>query len=227
MYTDTHAADAAVGETVETTAVEAPKSSGLKVPVTKSKGFIEVDTSKLPDAVYREAMILGLKALANRGMTKITKETYPNADELKVAAQAQAEKNLAAMYSGKVRISGSKADKVSGKVMTEARRLAKITVKEALKAENIKLSHVSAKDITAAANALIAADPEYVEKAKATIEALDNKQEASAKKIDVRALVPVDPKKVKAEADEKAAAAATLSKTQASKTQVRSRPQAR
>src|SRR5258705_2316138 len=101
---------------------EGEVSTTLRVPVTKAKGSIEVDTGSLPEHVYREALVQGLKVLINRGMTKLTKEAYPDADVLKAAAMEKAEETLQNMYDGKIRImGGAKSDKVPREVMTEAR----------------------------------------------------------------------------------------------------------
>lgn len=198
-----------------------------RVPVTKAgkEAGIDINLDDLPDNVYREVVAQGLKVVLNRGMTKITKETYPQADQLKAAALAKATETAANMKAGKIRIVGAKSDKVSGKVQTEARRIAKNLVKAEMKKQGIKVSYVDAKDITAAANALISANPEIVEMAKASIE----KQEAEASsmsKIDIKALVPENSaKKAKVEA-EKAKAKTQLSATQAGRVKptVRQKP---
>lgn len=190
----------------------------VTVQVTKSKSTVDIDTEKLPQDVYEYALLQGLKVIANRGMSKITKETYPNADELKVAAQAMAEKNIVAMYEGKVRmVGGAKKSKASGAVMTEARRLAKNLIKDEMKKAGIKVSHVAAKDITAAANALLDTMPELLEQAQTNLKAREDEAKGVGTKINIAELVKADPDKVaKAEA-KKAAKAGTLSATQAGK----------
>lgn len=151
----------------DTTEATATPSSILNIPVTKSKGHIEVDTSKLPDDVYREVLIQGLKVLANRGMSKITKASTKDEAELKSLAQDQAEKNLQAMYDGKIKFSaGVKAKKASGKVMTEAMRLARGIVKDEIKKSGGKVSHYEASEITKAAKAYIEADPSIIQMAE-------------------------------------------------------------
>lgn len=143
----------------------------LTIPVTKGKGSVQFDTDQLPVDVFAEAMLQGLKVLVNRGMSKITKETYPEAEEMKAAAMAKAAENVEAINTSKIKFTGGKsANKVSGAVQTEARRLARNLVKDALKAAKIKISTVEAKEITAAANALLAEDPSIFEKAKANLE---------------------------------------------------------
>ena len=181
-----------------------------QVPVTKGKGTVEIDSDALPEAVYKEVFLQGLKVVTNRGTTKITKETYPDAEQLKAAAMAKAQEQVAAMLAGKIRIMGAKTDKVSGAVMTEARRLARNLVKDAMKREGIKVSHVEASEITKAANALLAAQPELIEQAKTSLEERGKVKVG----IDVKA-IPVSDKKVKAAAAKKAKDKATLSATQA------------
>lgn len=145
----------------------ATPSTILVIPVTKSKGSIEVDTSKLPDDVYREVLIQGLKVLANRGMSKITKASTKDEAELKALAQAQAEKNHEAMLAGKIKFSaGTKAKKASGKVMTEAMRLARGIVKDEIKRSGGKVSHYEASEITKAAKAYLEADPAILAQAE-------------------------------------------------------------
>lgn len=141
----------------------------MNVTITKGKGTIEVDTDTIPEAVYAEALLQGLKVLLNRGMSKITKETYPQAEEMKAAAMAKAAENLVAVNESKIRFTGGKPKQATGAIMTEARRLAKNVVKDEMKRQGIKISHVEASEITKAANALLDQDPSFVEQAKANI----------------------------------------------------------
>lgn len=186
----------------------------LIVPVVKAKQTLTFDTDKIPENVYAEALRLGLKELVNRGMTKLTKAAFKDVQEdLAAAVMEVAQKNFDNILAGKIRIAGAKSDKASGKVMVEARRLAKAAVKEELKRQNIKVSYVSAKDLTEAANALIASDPSFIEKAKVNVaetEATKNEALSSIVKS-----VKVDEKLVKADAEKKAAAKAALSAAQA------------
>lgn len=190
----------------------------LSVPVTKGKSKLDIDTDRLPEIVFKEALIQGLKVILNRGGTKVNKEAYPDPEMLKVAAMEVAEKNLTAMYEGKIRIMGAKADKVSGAVMTEARRLARAVVKDELKKAGHKISYIAASEITKAANALIAADPSFVDKASANLEMLVAEGEAQAQALGgIISAVPIDEKKKAAAEAKKAAAKETLSAIQAGK----------
>lgn len=175
-----------------------------------------MDTSRLPDEVYREALLQGLKVIAERAMSKITKEAYPNEAERKAAIKAKAEANIQDMYDGKTKITGKAAvKKASGAVMTEAMRLARNLVKDAMKAAKIKISHVKASEITAAAKELIASDPSIVEKAEANLKA----REAMPVKINIASLIHVDPELVAKDEAAKAKKAADkpLSAKQAGK----------
>ena len=167
----------------------------LNVPCTKGKGTVAINTeTDLPDAVYAEALLQGLKVLMNRGMSKITKETYPDAEEMKAAAMAKAAENLEAIREGKIRFTGgAKSNKASGAVMTEARRLARNLVKDEMKRQGIKISHVEASEITKAANALLEEDPSLIETAKANLE----ERQKVPVKINVKS-IPISQKKVAA-----------------------------
>ncbi len=175
--------------------------ANLQIPVTKSKGTVEIDTDNLPDAVYKEALLQGLKVLVNRGMSKITKDTYTTPEELTAAAQAKAEENVIAIKEGNIKFSGgAKVKKASGAVMTEARRVARNLVKDAIKAAGMKVSHVEASEITKAANALIETDPTIIEMAKTNLEAREKVPVAAA----IIAGIPISEKLVKASEARKA-----------------------
>lgn len=198
----------------------------LSVPITKGKGAIDVDTSAIPEDVYAEALLQGLKVLLNRGASKITKETYPEAVELQAAAMAKAQDQLALVLDSKIKFTGSKAsNKASGEVMTEARRLAKNIIKDEMKRAGIKISHVEPKEITAAANELLKADPSLIETAKANLEA--RKATPVSDKISIKSLIKESPALIaKAEEKKAKAKAGTLSKTQAGKVKPRQKPSA-
>lgn len=178
-------------------------STMVQIALKNAAGTIEVDTAKLPDDVYREALMQGLKVIAERGMSKITKANIPDEAERRAEIKAKAEANVQEMYDGKTKITGQKATKkASGAVMTEAMRLARNLVKDAMKANKIKISTVKASEITKAAKALLDADASIV----ATAEENLRQREATPLKIDITALIHADPELV-AKADAKAAAA--------------------
>jgi len=196
----------------------------MQVPVTKGKGTVTVDTETIPEPVYQEALALGLKVLANRGTSKITKTTYPKEDELHAAAMEAAEKQVVLINTGKIKFTGQKKAKgASGAVMTEARRLARVIVKDELKSNGIKISHVEASEITKAANELLEAMPDLVEQAKANL--AEREKKALPDGIDISKLVKVSPTLVAKAEEKKAKAKTTLSAKQAGKPKVRAKPQ--
>lgn len=210
-------------QTTDSPAVEAHKS--FPIPVTKGKGTINIVPDDIPLEVYTEALLLGLKELMNRGMSKLTKASF-NGDEaaLAKAAMDQGEKNYEAIMEGKIKFAGKKASKgESAAVMTEARRLAKALVKDGIKAAGMKISHVEPKDITAAANALLAEDPSLIAQAKVNLE----ERAKVPVKVDITKLIKESPKLVaKAEAANaaKKAEKKPLSATQAGKVKPRAKP---
>ena len=207
-----------------------------QIPVTKSKGLVEIDTDKIPEEVYAEALRLGLKELVNRGATKITKAGYNNADAVKAGhadaeahmradAQAKALEQVELVRTGKIRFAaGTKAKKASGVVMTEARRLAKNIVKDQIKKAGGKISHFEAKEITAAANALLESEmgKDIIADAEANISARESKE---VKGIDIMSLVKASPA-LAAKAEARNAEKKTLSAKQAGKVAPRAKPKA-
>lgn len=196
-------------------------SAEITFALKNGAGEVSVDTSKLPDDVYREALMQGIKVLAERAMSKITKAAYPDEAERKAAIHAKALVNIEDMYAGKTKITGQKAVKVSGVVKTEAMRLARNLVKDAIKRANKKISHYKASEITTAAKALLEQSPEILATAEANLKA----REAAPAKINVMSLIKEDPALVaKAEADNaKKKANKPLSAKQAGKVQPRTK----
>lgn len=162
------------------------QSAIVAIPL-KGKTSIDVDLNELmqslPAEAIREIMIQGLKHVLGAKMTKIAKELVGD-------IQAQAAKNLENL---KVGVFGraSKPKGVSGAVMTEARRIARLLVKDELKRQKLKVSHYTAAEITAAANGLIDANPGLLKQAEENISA----RSAGTIKIDLGGLRE-DPVKV-------------------------------
>ncbi len=201
---------------VEVDTAETP-STFITFPIKSGGGLVDVDTSKLPDHVYKEALMQGLKVLAERGMSSLTKAKLPNEAERKAAIKAKAEENIQEMYDGKTKITGeTKAKPVNGAVMTEAMRLARNLVKDWMKSKKIKISTVKASQITESAKVMLNNDPSIIETAKANLAARAN----VPIKVDLSALIHADPELVR-KADAKAAKAKAdkpLSAKQAGKT---------
>lgn len=198
----------------------------LKVIITKAGETLEVDTNAIPPDAYRIIVMEGLKAVLNKGMSKIKTKDLEGEDleKAKAAALAKAKENLEQVMADKLRKAGAKGEKVSGKVKTEAMRLARNLVKDGLKAQKLKISHYSASDITEAAKLVLEENPELMEQAKDNLA----EREATPVKINLGALKP-DPKKVEAaeKAKAKKAAEKPLSAKQAGMTAKRKgQPQA-
>ena len=203
----------------------------IKIAVTKGKDVVEIDTDALPQAVYEEALMQGLKVLVNRGMSKITKAEYGDEAIVRTEAMFKARANVDDILAGKIKFTGKAAakSKVSGAVNTEAMRIARNRVKDAIKANGMKISYVKASDITAAAKELIAAEdadnPEScIALAKITLE----KRAETPVAIDIKSLIAEDPTlREKGEAKKAAEKAERgLSATQAGKVKGR-KPKAR
>jgi hypothetical protein len=207
----------------------------INIPIAKAGGQVEIDTDQVPEDLFRYIWSVGCKAVMNRGMTKVTKALVPNEDERKTAAMEIAQKNLEAIYAGKIRMTGGvKVKAATGEINTEAMRLARLAVKDTIKEAGGKVSHYDASEITKAAKDLITADPSIVEQATANIEARKAAKPKAA--IDV-SKIAVSAKKV-AESEKKKAAdkakrdakkaekgeTAPLSKTQAGKSAPRAVP---
>jgi|HubBroStandDraft_6_1064221.scaffolds.fasta_scaffold00175_48 hypothetical protein len=165
----------------------------MQIPVVKAKADIAVDLDKLPDEMVQEIWFLGLKAMLNRGMTEVTGTDTP---QKRKDAMDAAAANLERLYEGKMRrTSGQKSAKGQGEVMTEARRLAKIEVKAALKDAGHKVSYIPASEITRLANEYLATDDgkEVIALAKDAVEKRNAKKGERKIKVDS---VKEDPKLV-------------------------------
>lgn len=225
---------------------EAQLGTNLQIPITKGKSFITVNTGDpndpdeeargdLTPAVFREALIQGMKVILNRGMSKITKEAYAgNEAEMAEAAMKKAMQTFNDMREDKIRFTGEKVKKaVSGEVMTEARNIARKYVKAALKADGKKLSAIPSKEITAAANEMIAENPEIIDEAKKVVAARNAMADGEGeKKIDLKkyaSKIKEDPKKLAEIEKEKEERKAASSAAKAGKLALRpkARPEAR
>ena len=192
----------------------------LNVPITKAGSALAIDTDALPEESFRAVVEAGLKALLNLGMSKILTKGLEG-DKLsavQAAALAKATENLENLKSGKVKKGRATAkdangNKVSGPVMTEARRLAKEVVKNEIRAAGMKISHIEASVITKAANELIAADPSFITKATENLEARSQVKTT----INISTLVHESPKLVAKAEKAKAERKTQLSAKQAGK----------
>lgn len=208
----------------------------ILVPVTKGKGNVEFCIDDLPAQVYKEVLMQGLKHFVNQGMADIKTTGLEGAEleKARAVAMEKAEKNAEKINKGEIRITGGKAKgAISGAVKTEAMRLARGLVKEALKKAGHKISTIKASDITAAAKELVEHEkkgPAIIKMAEANIKEREEK-EKGIDLGDILSSVQADPELVK-KADEKKAKAkkgkaGQLSAAQAGKVTQRARPEAR
>ena len=192
----------------------------LNIPITKAGSALSIDTDALPEESFRAVVEAGLKAILNLGMSKILTKGLEG-DQLsaaKAAALAKATENLENLKSGKVKKGRAAAkdangNKVSGPVMTEARRLAKEVVKNEIRAAGMKISHIEASVITKAANELIAADPSFIAKAQENLESRSTVKSV----VDIKTLVHESPKLIAKAEKAKAERKTQLSAKQAGK----------
>jgi hypothetical protein len=154
----------------------------IQIPVPKAGATFEVDVDQFAEAnfplpVYLEIMLQGCKTLLNRGQSKLkSSKGLEGADKEKAVAAIMevVQKQFDAMLAGETRITGGKA-KLKGverEVKAEAMRLARLAVRDAIKASGGKISHYSAKKITEAAEEVLADEergPQFMEIAKANV----------------------------------------------------------
>ena len=203
----------------------------LQIPISKGGGSVVIDTELVSQEVYNAAVLEGFKLLVNTGKAIKAAQKGLTGDELakaKAAAMKQAQENADELhkkdandnYTGKVKLPGRKAVKATGisrEVTTEAMRIARNMVKDAIKANGGKISHYEATEITKGAKVLIDNDPSIMAMAEKNIAERTAKPTSA---LDVTKLVISD-KLVKAAeekaAKQKAAKGATLSAAQAGK----------
>lgn len=159
-------------------------SKMVAIPL-KGKNSLDVDLNevleKFEGHVLEAILIKGLQALLGAKMQKI-------AVELGSDIIAKAKANLEDLRAGKVGRASAKAKGVSGAVMTEAKRIARLMVRDEIRRTGGKISHYTAAEITAAAVVLINDNPEIVTKAEQNLA----ERSAGTIKVDVSAL-KVDP----------------------------------
>ncbi len=184
----------------------------MNIPISKGVGLVlpfdidELAGEDFPVEVYKEIVYHGLKQVFNRGMSggqdKLGSAKGLDGEDLKeanAALLAKAEENVAAMRAGKLRLtSGAGKAKTKGvdrAIVTIAMRRARDLIKDALKRDGKKPSTVPAKDITAAAKAMLEGEdgPELLAEATELYNTMQAKE--SKFKIDVSGIT-VDPKLV-------------------------------
>jgi hypothetical protein len=156
----------------------------IEVPIPKAGAGVtfkvDVDilaSNDFPLPVYLEICLQGCKTLLNRGQSKLKSSKgleVKAKDEAVKAILEIVQKQYDAMIAGETRITGGKArlKGVEREVKAEAMRLARLAVRDAIKASGGKISHYSAKKITEAAEEVLADEergPQFMEIAKANV----------------------------------------------------------
>lgn len=183
----------------------------MKIPVAKAKGeYVEIDTDSIPEEMYREALLQGLKQMLGRGFSKISKATYPVEADLKKAAVEKAQANAKAVLENDqktIKLTGTTAKaKVSGEVAAEARRLARNLVKDELRKKGVKISSYPSAEITKGANAFLAHEvigPRLIAQAEANIA---ERSKIETGNVDILSIIQASPQLI-AKAEAKKAAA--------------------
>jgi hypothetical protein len=177
----------------------------MQIPISKGKDlFFPVDLDEILSEdfnadTYKEILFQGLKQVLNRGYSAqdSAKKVSPAEQEKQNATLlAIAEENMEKYRKGEIRVSGGKA-KTKGlnrAITTEAMRLAKLFIKDCIKAEGkVKVSHVPPKQITALAKEYLEGEDgqELIAQATETVKS----REAGEKK----APIGIDLSKIKAD----------------------------
>jgi len=157
----------------------------IQVPIPKAGAGVTFDvdleilsSSEFPFVVYKEIILQGCKTLLNRGQSKLKPSKGLEGNALtaaQAAVLAVVQAQYDAMVKGETRITGGKA-KLKGierEIKAEAMRLARLAVRDAIKASGGKISHYSAKKITEAAEEVLADEergPQFLEIARANVD---------------------------------------------------------
>lgn len=220
------------------------------VLIKKAMAKLEIDPERIPQEMFSEIFKRGMEEVINLKTSKLklspkalkeldagTEADKKLAREQKALAMAQAERNLEDIYAGTFKIgrpsgaTDASGAKLSREVQTEAMRVARAKVKDALREAKVTLSHVPAGKITEAAKKILEANPEIIEEAKATV-AAKTKVPVKLVGIDIEGMASPDlaakvtARNAKRKAEGAAAADKVLSAAQAPKVKPRPQPQA-
>jgi hypothetical protein len=183
----------------------------IEIPVAKAGRSFSLDLSKLPKEVYAEIVIKGAQSVMGRGMTEIKTQGLEG-EELEKAREAAgevAERNLQAMYDGKITLRAAKRVKTKGKEKTRAMQKARAIVKAQIKAEGLRISDYSAKEISLCAEQVLEDNPDMIEEARAELEReAKETTEKGRIKFSLKDTLKADPKRVKANEERKVKARA-------------------
>lgn len=125
---------------------------------------LNVNVDALPQAALDHAIYIGLRNILMDSHASITKETNPT--DFVDVAKAMAEKKLATLMSGEVRVTGTRES--SDPVRAEAIKIATAAVTKQIRAEGLKVADFTAASIREAALASI--DDDMMELARKRVE---------------------------------------------------------
>jgi hypothetical protein len=152
-----------------TTAPHGVTESKMKVNV--GKGIeLDINETTLPKAAIDHVVMIGLRNILMDSHASITADEYPGEAERKAAAEAMVAKKLDALMRGEVRVASSRE---GDPVRAEALRSATAVIIAALKKAGTikKAADIDAKLLREKAGELVAKKPEFMEKARETVEA--------------------------------------------------------
>ena len=129
---------------------------------------LDVDFASMPQAAIDHLLYIGARNVLMDSHASVTKESNPN--DLVETATAIAEKKLAALMAGEVRVSGSReGDPVRAEALRSASAVIVAALKKAGKIK--KRDDIDAKLLREKSAELIASNPTFMDKARETIEA--------------------------------------------------------
>jgi hypothetical protein len=228
--------DVTVGETGAAT----PKDLIITVKLKGDAGEVSLNISTLPDEAYQAIVQAGAEAFihkangATKAITGVTKASGEDLAERQKVIREAAEKTKEQLEAGIVPGASRKGPKASGAEAIEAMRLAKMMLKDLIRASGQKIGAYSAKEQTAAAKVILERNPDLLELAKKNIaqRAADAK---GVKALDLKGLfgakadseeVKAKPKKPPAKAKKANDGKPTLSAATAGKAKPKAQPSA-
>lgn len=126
---------------------------------------LDVNANALPANVMEHVVYIGLRNILMDSHASVTRES--DGENFVANAQAQAEKKLAAMMAGEVRVAGTRE---GDPVRAEAIRIASDMIRTALRKAGRKVSEVDAKALREKAVALIGQKPDILEMARKRVD---------------------------------------------------------
>lgn len=131
---------------------------------------VEVAIGALPEAAMQHVIYIGLRNILMDSHASVTADEYPDETERKAVADAMVTKKLEALMRGEVRVASSReGDPVRAEALRSATAVIVAALKKAGKIK--KVADVDAKLLREKASELIVTKPEFMEKARETVEA--------------------------------------------------------